>query len=304
MRKAFIAFTVLYSTICYSQEYMQLWPAGAMPNSKSMNIEDSISNERIYRVGKPGMWMFFPSKHENKGGAVVICPGGGYHHEAYIISGTQLAKWFNTFGMSSFVLKYRLPISPDLKNRSNAPLQDVQRALRVIRAYASEWNIDPQKIGVLGTSSGGHLASTVGTQLEDISAIGDTLDTFSYRPNFLILISPVIDLGRYAEKGSRDNLLGINASKELIDKYSSQLHVTSATPPTFIVHAVDDKIVSVCHSLLFYQTLIDSGVCASLHVFPHGGHSIGLRNNPGSTEMWTELCEQWITEMGFSESKH
>jgi acetyl esterase/lipase len=221
-----------------------------------------------------------------------------------MISGIQLAKWFNTFGMSSFVLKYRLPISPDLKNRSIAPLQDVQRALRIIRAHASEWNIDPQRIGVMGTSSGGHLASTVGTHLEDISAIGDSINAFPYLPNFMILVSPVIDLKKYAETGSRDNLLGKNASKELIDKYSSQLHVTSETPPAFMVHAVDDKVVSVYNSLIFYQALIDSGVCASLHVFPHGGHNIALRNNPGSTEMWTTLCEQWLTEMGFSETRH
>lgn len=304
MRKAFLLVTVLYSTICYSQEFLNLWPTGAMPNSKGMNITDSIFNERIYRVGDPGMWMFFPSKQENKRGVVVICPGGGYHHEAYIISGIELAKWFNTFGMNSFVLKYRLPISPDLKNRAIAPLQDVQRALRIIRANASEWNIDPQKIGVMGTSAGGHLASTVGTHPEDNSAIGDSIDAFSYLPDFMILISPVIDLGKYAEIGSRDNLLGIDASKELITKYSSQLHVTSKTPPAFIVHAENDKIVSVNNSLLFYQALIDSNVNASLHVFPEGGHEINLRNNPGSTEMWSTLCKLWITEMGFNDPTH
>jgi acetyl esterase/lipase len=304
MRKTFVLFLVLYSIICYSQEYVKLWPPGVMPNSKGMNIQDSISNERIYRVGEPGMWMFFPSKQEYRGGAVVICPGGGYHHEAFQISGIQLAKWFNTFGMSAFVLKYRLPTSPDLKNRSIAPLQDAQRALRIIRANASEWNIDPRKIGIMGTSAGGHLASTVGTLLEDVSTIEDSIDLFSYSPDFMILISPVIDLGKYAEKGSRDNLLGMNASKELINKFSSQLHVTSATPTTFIVHADDDRVVSVYNSLVFYQELIDSGVCASLHVFPHGGHNIALRNNPGSTEMWTTLCEKWLTEMGFCRSKH
>lgn len=277
MIKTYLVIAVLYSTICYSQEFVKLWPTGEMPNSKGMSITDSISNERIYRVGEPGMWMFFPSKQENNGGAVVICPGGGYHHEAYIVSGIQLAKWFNTIGMSAFVLKYRLPISPDLKNRVIVPLQDVQRAIRIVRANALEWNIDSGKIGVMGTSAGGHLASTAGTHRKVVSAIGDSIDSFSYLPDFMILISPVIDYGNYAETGSRDNLLGMNATEELIDEYSSQLHVTSETPPAFIVHAANDKVVPVNNSLLFYQALIDSNVTASLHIFPRVGTILNFR---------------------------
>ncbi|MDQ3172237.1 MAG: alpha/beta hydrolase, partial [Acidobacteriota bacterium] len=250
-------------------------------------------------VGTPGMYTFFPSLQENKGAAVLILPGGGYQHLAYIISGTQLAKWFNSMGVSAFVLKYRLPNSPDLKERQIAPLQDAQRALRIVRSNAEKWSIKPEKIGVIGTSAGGHLAATLGTSTEDVSAIGDALDKIAFDPNFIILVSPVISMGIYAHAGSRKNLLGENPSKDSIEKYSAELQVKSTTPPTFIVHAFDDKAVSVRNSLMFYEALLDKTVSASIHIFPQGGHAIALRNNPGSTDQWTNLCEMWLVEMGF-----
>ncbi len=298
-----LALTVTGVSDANAQEFMRIWPDGNMPNSKGIAVNDSISGERIWQVGIPGMWTFFPSVEENRGGAVIILPGGGYQRLAYVKSGLQLAKWFNTFGITALVLKYRLPHSPDLKERAIAPMQDAQRAMRIVRANATRWGINPEKIGVLGTSAGGHLASTMGTHFEDVSAVGDSLDKFSYRPNFLILISPVIDLGTYAHVGSRDNLLGPNPSRSLIDAWSNQLHVARATPPTFLVHAVNDKTVPLRNSLMFYQALVDSSVSASFHVFPHGAHSIALRDNPGSTELWSTLCEIWMKEMRFVEAK-
>jgi acetyl esterase/lipase len=281
-----------------AQEFIPLWPKGKMPNSKGMNLKDSIANERVYRVGTPGMYAFFPSAQENKGAAVIICPGGGYERLAYVISGTQLAKWFNTMGISAFVLNYRLPNSADLKQRELGPLQDVQRAIRVVRANAARWGIKEDKIGVQGSSAGGHLAATAGTQTTDVSAIGDSLNAVSFRPDYMILVSPVIDLGTYAHAGSRKNLLGENASNELIEQYSMQTQVSNTTPPAFLVHAFNDKSVSARNSLLFYGALLDKGIPASLHIFPQGGHAIALRNNPGSTEEWTSLCEAWMVEMG------
>ncbi len=127
-----------------AQEFIPLWDKDKMPNSRGIRLEDKIENERIHQVGTPGMYAFFPSSQENKGAAVIICPGGGYSHLAYIISGTQLAKWFNSMGVSAFVLNYRLPTSPDLKERQLAPLQDAQRALRIIRSRVKEWNIKPE----------------------------------------------------------------------------------------------------------------------------------------------------------------
>jgi len=294
-----ILFLLITSSAAFSQEFVPLWEKGKMPNSKGIELKDDIRNERIYQVGTPGFYAFFPSVQENKGAAVLICPGGGYERLAYVISGTQLAKWFNSIGISAFVLNYRLPNSPDLKQRETAPLQDAQRAVRIIRANAEKWQIKTDKIGVLGTSAGGHLAANLGTATEDLAKVGDDFDKLPFAPNFMILISPVVTMGEYAHAGSRKNLLGANPSKELIEKYSLEKQVTATTPAAFIVHAADDKVVNPRNSLMFYNALLDKNISASLHIFPHGGHAIALRNNPGSTETWTNLCEMWLTEMGF-----
>jgi acetyl esterase/lipase len=293
----FLLLIVLPFTVL-GQDFIPLWEKGKMPNSKGLELKDDLRNERIYQVGMPGMYVFLPSQQENKNAAVLICPGGGYERLAYVISGTQLAKWFNTLGISAFVLNYRLPTSPDVKQRETIPLLDAQRALKLIRSNAEKWQIKPDKIGVLGTSAGGHLAATLGTATEDSAKIGDRLEQYSAAPNFMILISPVITMGEYAHAGSRKNLLGANPSKELIEKYSIEKQATATTPPAFIVHANDDKAVNPRNSLIFYNSLLDKNVSASLHIFPHGGHNIALRNNPGSTAFWTELCEQWLMEMG------
>ncbi len=282
-----------------AQDFFPLWEKSKMPNSKGLELKDDIRDERIYQVSTPGFYAFFPSRQENKGAAILICPGGGYERLAYQISGTQLAKWLNTLGISAFVLNYRLPNSPDLKQREIAPLQDAQRSMRIIRANAEKWQIKTDKIGVLGTSAGGHLAANLGTATEDVAKMGDELDKFSFAPNFMILISPVITFGEYAHAGSRKNLLGENPSKELIEKYSLEKQVMPATPPAFLVHAFDDKAVNVRNSLIFYNALLDKNISASLHIFPNGGHAIALRNNPGSTETWTTLCEMWLIEMNF-----
>ena len=294
-----ILLLMLMPLAAFSQEFVPLWETGKMPNSKGIVLKDDIRNERVYQVGTPGFYAFFPSVQENKGAAVLICPGGGYERLAYQISGTQLAKWFNSIGVSAFVLNYRLPTSPDLKQREIAPLQDAQRAMRVIRANAEKWQIKTDKIGVLGTSAGGHLAANLGTATDDSAKIGDNSDKQTFAPNFIILISPVISMGEFAHAGSRKNLLGANPSKELIEKYSLEKQVTATAPATFIVHAADDKAVNPRNSLMFYNALLDKNISASLHVFPHGGHAIALRNNPGSTETWTNLCEMWLIEMNF-----
>lgn len=296
--------TIVLPLICFTgvvsaQEFMPLYPNGKIPNSKGTKRNDSIANERVYRVATPGMYCFFPSKQENKGAAVIICPGGGYERLAYVISGTQLAKWFNTMGISAFVLNYRLPNDPDLIDRAKGPLQDAQRAIKVVRFNAVNWGIKPDKIGIQGSSAGGHLASWAGTAAVDLSRLGDNLDTLSAKPDFMILVSPVIDMGKYAHKGSRKNLLGENTTPSLGTGYSTQLLVSKSTPPCFIADAFNDQAVDPHNSLLFYQALLENKVPSALHIFPQGGHSIALRNNPGSTELWTILCEKWMLEMDF-----
>ncbi|WP_461127600.1 alpha/beta hydrolase [Spirosoma aerophilum] len=299
MRKIGLLFVFFLTSGVFAtaQEFMQLWPAGKMPNTKGVTLKDSIANERVYQVGTPGMYAFFPSAQENKGAAVVICPGGGYERLAYVISGWQLAKWFNTMGISAFVLNYRLPNSPDLKQRELGPLQDAQRAVRFVRANARKWGIKNDKVGIQGSSAGGHLAALLATSTTDVSAISDSISRQSFRPDFALLVSPVITMGQYAHAGSRKNLLGPNPSADLLKTYSLENAVTTTTPPCFLTHAYNDTVVDQRNSLLFYQALIDKKIPASLHIFPQGGHAIALRNNPGSTQQWITLCESWLREM-------
>lgn len=282
-----------------AQEFIPLWEKDKTPNSRGLALEEQVVNERIRQVGTPGIYAFLPSAEENTGAAVLICPGGGYAHLAYIISGTQLAKWLNTLGISAFVLKYRLPGSPDLLEGHLAPLQDAQRAMRIIRSRARTWGIAQDRIGVMGTSAGGHLAAVLATSLRDSTQVDDELEKWGFTPNFMILVSPIVTMGRGTHASSRARLIGDDPPPHLVERYSVEKHVTPATPPTFLVHASDDSAVPARHSLMLYQALADKGIPASLHVFSSGGHAIALRNNPGSTDAWAELCARWLGELGF-----
>lgn len=297
MKKILLVILLFFSLRLSGQGFIPLWE-GNMPNSKGITVRDSIDNGRMRQVGIPGFYHFTPSKEENKGAAVVICPPGGYGHHTYDIAGFQLAKWFNTIGVNAFVLMSRLPHSPDLIERSAGPVADLQRAMKIIRAHSGEWGINPNKVGVMGCSAGGHLCATLSTLDEDHAKVGDRYDDYSKKPDFQILVSPVISMSEYTHSGSVRNLLGENPSVELIDRFSCEKHVhKEITPVTFLVHADNDPAVPAMNSLLFYQALKRAGVSASIHIFPYGGHSIALRNNPGSTRLWTGLCEMWLHEM-------
>ncbi|MEI6946472.1 alpha/beta hydrolase [Paraflavisolibacter sp. H34] len=203
-------------------------------------------------------------------------------------------------GINAFVVWHRLPASPDLVSPEKAPLQDIQRAMRMIYANAAKWGIDPKRVGVFGTSAGGHGASTLATHPEDVSAIGDALDPFPYKPAFSILLSPVISFKNgIVHKGSRDRLLGAHPSAEQINTYSNETRVTKETPPALLLHAHDDNAVSPLNSVVYYQALKAAGVPASLHIFPQGGHRLGMENNPGSAALWPALSAQWLKEMKF-----
>ena len=282
-----------------AQEFIPLWPPGKKPNFNGKTVTDSIYNERIWRVATPGLYTFVVPQSENKGTAVLICPGGGYERVSYIYNGFNLAKWYNSIGINAFVLIYRLPHQTDLQKRQLAPLQDAQRAMKLIRANAVKWNIKPDKVGVMGVSAGGHVAGMLGTHAEDVSLIQDALDSFKYRPDFMVLLSPVTTMGKYAHPGSKKYFIGADSTKEMIEKYSNELQVSSFTPATFIVHALNDSTVKVQNSLQLYQAMIDKKINASIHIFPQGGHGIRLDDNPGSTDLWMNLLEAWLKEMGF-----
>jgi acetyl esterase/lipase len=283
-----------------SQEFYPIWPEGKKPNDNGRLVTDSLFNERYWRIATPGVYAFPVPRSENKGTTVLICPGGGYDHVSHIYNGFQFARWFNAYGINAFVLIYRLPNQADLQQRELAPVQDAQRAMRFLRANAARWNLSADKIGVMGISAGGHLATTLGTHTTDESMIRDSLDKMSFRPDFMILLSPVITLGKFAHSGSRRNFLGKDTTAMMITKYSSELQVSSFTPPSFIVHALNDSTVPVKNSLLFYEALIDKKINASLHIFPQGGHGIRIGDNPGSTEFWMPMLEAWLNEQHFT----
>lgn len=303
MKMLVVAFILLCFLQSKAQEFIPLWPEGKKPNWYGKPVTDSLYNERIWRVGTPGMFAFPVAKSENKGTTVLICPGGGYERLSHIYNGFNFAKWFNAHGINVYVLLYRLPHQQDLKNRELGPLTDAQRAVKILRANADKWGLAKDKIGVMGISAGGHVASTLGTHLDDVSAVHDSLDNVSSRPDFLLLLSPVITMGKYAHASSRKNFLGADTTRAMIEKYSNELQVSSNTPPTFMVHAQNDSTVNVRNSLLFYNALIEKNVQASIHIFPQGGHGIGLVDNPGSADLWLNLLDLWLREKGFVSAK-
>jgi acetyl esterase/lipase len=208
----------------------------------------------------------------------------------------DIAKWLNSKGVAAIVLKYRLPISKNNIVGYKSPLLDVKRAIRTTRYYASDWNIEKNKIGVMGFSAGGHLASTLGTHFDyGKSDALDRIDRISSRPDFMILIYPVISFSKpFMHQGSRNALLGENPDSSLVNFYSNELQVKDDTPPTFIVHANDDKTVPVENSLLFYKALREKMIPVEMHIYPEGGHGFGLALGKGHLESWSDCCVDWL----------
>ena len=280
-------------------ESVWLWPEEKMPNSRNLDLKDSIANERVYQVARPWMDHFYPTVSTGKAApAVLIFAGGGYARLSYEVSGNLLARWFASLGMHAFVVYHRLPTSPDLFVRENGPLQDGQRALRIVRYRAAQWGIDPQKVGAMGCSAGGHLACSLGTHDEDVSTITDQMDGYGYRADFLILVSPVISLdAAITHQGSRRNLLGPDADDMLVREFSNECRVDAQTPPTLLIHAHNDPAVSPLNSIRFYTAMKEAKRPCSLHIFPTGGHNISLEPQPGTTQQWSVLAEGWLREM-------
>ncbi|MFV0606994.1 MAG: alpha/beta hydrolase [Niabella sp.] len=292
---SFFLFTLSLS----AQQAIPVWPNGKKPNNNGFAVSDTIKEERIWTVANPTLYCFPATKEKNTGTAVLICPGGGYVRLPDMRQKYALANWFAENGINAYVLISRLPNQQDLIEPQIAALQDAQRAIKIIRANAKQWNLNPEKVGVMGTSAGGHVASLLSTREKDYSNIGDVLDTFSHRPNFQVLMSPVITMGAYAHKGSKISLLGADtANAEKVHLYSNETQVTKFTPPTFLIHAFNDRAVPVQNSLLFYNALVENNIVSSIHIFPQGGHAIGVANNPGSTEMWKPLLLAWLQEIG------
>jgi acetyl esterase/lipase len=285
-----------------SNQIIPLWD-GTPPNHRASDLVETVTQDarltRIAKVQDPSIEVRLPAGGNATGQAVVICPGGGYGILAYDWEGTDIANWLNSRGIAGIVLKYRLPEDASNEIPHFTPLLDAKRALRLVRSHATEWGIDPHQIGVMGFSAGGHLASTLGTQYDvgDTSAT-DPIDRISSRPDFMILMYPVISFDpAVGHSGSRRNLLGEQDSPELVDFYSGERNVTTDTPPTFLVHAFDDKSVPVQNSLRFYEALLAHNVPSEMHLYPDGGHGFGLAVNRGHLETWTDRCIDWLRSL-------
>lgn len=298
MKKFILVFSIFLGIQISAQQKITVWQKGEIPNSKGLKLNNIEEKEgRITQIQEVELFAFLPAKEERKPMAIIVIPGGGYRHLTYDLGGYSYAKWLNTLGISAFVLNYRLPTSPDLKQRELGPLQDIQAAIKLIRKNAAQYGISPDQIGVLGTSAGGHLAAMVSNISTNYTELKGDWSTISTVPNFAILVSPVIDLGEFAHKGSRVNLLGENASQEKIAEYSMQNRVTEKTPPTILFHAQNDNAVPVINSILYYEAMIKNKVKGALFIFPKGEHNIGISNKTELTDNWKKLCADWLGEM-------
>jgi pectinesterase len=269
-----------------------------IPNSKpAPDKENWITRDNVTRVAKvsnPTLTIFKPVKPNGR--SVIICPGGGYSILAFDKEGTRVAEEMNRWGITAFVLKYRLPDDTTNIDRSLAPLQDAQQAIRLVRTNAKEWGINKNQIGIMGFSAGGHVASTAATHF-DFKADAGNNDTVSARPDFAVLIYPVISMdSSITHKGSRNNLIGSKPTTEKTIFFSNELQVNSNTPPSFIVQAADDGTVPVANSLRYYEACVKYKVPAEIHVYPKGGHGFGLYNKT-TDDNWMERLQHWMARL-------
>ncbi|HEX4851655.1 MAG TPA: alpha/beta hydrolase, partial [Puia sp.] len=302
MKKLFLVFffthLIMYSR---SQEVIPLY-SDSIPNSipgPDEELTEFTTDHRLFisKISHPTLTIFLPKKEKASGAAVIICPGGSYHNCAAQHEGSDIARKFNEAGIAAFVLKYRIPDDHTMIQREIGPLQDAQRAIQIVRQRAHEWGLNIHRIGIMGFSAGGHLASTLGTHLSQIEI--DNKDHINLRPDYMILVYPVISFSdSIGHPGSRENLIGKNPSPEKIKAYSNELQVTDKTPPTFLVHAKDDNVVPVQNSLNFFAALKKNHVPAEIYLYEKGGHGFGLYN-PATTASWMDLVLQWMQKNGW-----
>lgn len=293
--KAILIFMGSTGFLHAQNEVIELW-TDTIPNSiessdyqETYEYENEIINH-ISKVNTPTLTAFIPNNPN--GTAIIICPGGGYAYLSINKEGYKVAEWLNTLGITAFVLKYRLPSDEIMEEKSIGPLQDAQEAMRLIRRNAEKWQVNTDKIGVLGFSAGGHLASTLATHYND--KVYEVKDSVSAKPNFTVLIYPVISMDdKIVHKGSRKRLLGDNPSDEIKEKFSNEKQIDSLTPPTFLIHATNDKSVPVENSIFYYLSLKDHNISSEFHIYQDGKHGFGL-GVTGTNEYWTKQCENWF----------
>ncbi len=294
MKKFILIF--LFASPLMAQDFLPLYPAG-IPNSKPVANKQKANKgadgiERISDVSVP-TYRFFPAPaSKNPQSCVVICPGGGYRILASSHEGYDIAAKFNEIGVSALVLYYRLPADSAQVEKKYAPLQDAQAAIALVRTNAAKWNIDPAKVGIMGFSAGGHLAATASTHFnKDYTG---SLSGANLRPDFSILLYPVISMRSFGHGGSKQSLLGKNPTEEELALFSNEEQVTAQTPKAFIVHASDDTAVPLKNSLLYAERLTANKVPVDLHVYAKGGHGFGLNNKTTSGDLWFDRLITWM----------
>jgi acetyl esterase/lipase len=300
--KKYLTLSILALTMSFAkaQQEMPLYSDG-VPNSKPVpNTQKSETDKngilRISEVTVPTLTVYSPAKGTSNGTAVIICPGGGYWILAASHEGSDVAKEFNKMGVTAFVLKYRIPNENAQVDRTTAPLQDAQQAIRMIRKDAIKYGINPNRIGIMGFSAGGHVAATASTHFA--KPVGENADNTNVRPDFSILVYPVISFKEYGHKGSADQLIGKSPSPEMIELYSNETQVTRDTPPAFLVHAGDDNAVPVKNSLAYYEACQKYNIPSGMVIYPKGGHGFGM-NNKTTKEKWMNNVKNWMDSMGW-----
>ena len=282
---AFFSFVTTQLLAQIEPDTLLLWPEGA---------PDALGNAPH---DQPTLIRYPAPQEIATGAAVVVCPGGGYQMLAMDHEGHQIARWLNSFGVSAYLVTYRLGKDG---YRHPVPMHDGQRALRTVRANAAEWQIDPGRVGVLGFSAGGHLASTLGTHFDAGNAkASDPIDRVSSRPDFMVLLYPVISFTEdYRHAGSRKMLLGEAADSALVASLSNETQVKADTPPTFLVHTSEDTSVPPQNSIYFYLALLEKGIPVEMHIYEKGRHGLGLGSRGSAFSSWPERCEEWMEERG------
>ncbi|PYS98231.1 MAG: alpha/beta hydrolase [Acidobacteria bacterium] len=289
MRLSTLLFIFSATVLAHAQSApIKLWDSGA-PNAKGSEPTDI-----------PTIAPFPAPKELASRAAVIVLPGGGYSHLSEIKEGSDVARWLNSLGISAFVLKYRLGMTYHQPNQ----LLDAARAVRYVRANAEKWDVDPAKIGIIGFSAGGHLASTLGTHFDQgKNNSTDPIERVSSRPDLMLLIYPVITMGEFTHAGSKRNLLDENSSEDLVKQYSNELHVTAETPPSFLVHTMTDTAVPVENSLLFVAALRKAKVPVEFHLYEKGPHGFGLAPTDPVLATWAARAADWLTLHGFTKPK-
>lgn len=273
-----------------AQQVVNLY-SGTIPNSKVSGIKETNTSGMFRGVTSPTLELYIPDKEKFTGTAVIIIPGGGYSVVVYQGEGISTAKELAENGIAAFVLKYRLPDDSTMIDKKIGPLQDVQQAIKVVRENSSQWGIDVKKVGIMGFSAGGHLASTAATHFEK-SLVENSKNTV-LRPDFQILVYPVISMqDNLTHADSRTQLLGKNPSKADIDLFSNELQVNDKTPPAYITHAADDKLVDVDNSIGYFENLRHNNVPVEMHIYPKGGHGFVFRH-----QGWMDPLFKWMATL-------